>query len=99
MIVNITIYTKDLSALSTLDYWCNNPDDHDVDYNTNFEAFDKEKYYKNLEEKRKIKDGDNVYLTDCKYSTTDVVLTIEHYDTNCRLNGILMPYAYITLIK
>jgi len=93
MIINIKIDTKDLSALSTLDYWCNNED--------NFEFYNPEKkeYFENLEKKKSLKPGDHFYFTDFKSKWPDVVLTIEHGKFNtCIINGVTMPYSNIILI-
>lgn len=89
----IKIDSKDLSAITTLDYFCNNED--------NFEFYNPEKkeYFKDLEKKKSLKPGDHFYYTDFKNEWPDVVLTIEHGKfSSCIINGATMPYSNIILI-
>lgn len=97
MEITITIDTKDLKSLNTLDYFCNNDDQLDIDYEIYW--FNKKEYLEELELKKQLKPGDVIYLTDFKDRINDVVLTIEHGMFSCLLNGYRIPYSNIILIK
>lgn len=93
MIINIEIDSKDLSAINTLDYFCNNEDNFEIVFK------EKEEYYKELEKKKSLKIGDVVYLSDFRTKIIEPVLTIEHRNFDCILNGIQIPYSSIIFVK
>lgn len=95
MEITITIDTKDLKSLNTLDYFCNNDDQLDIDYEIYW--FNKKEYLEELELKKQLKPGDSIYLTDFRKVIKDVVLTIEHGVYSCILNGKVTDYQDISL--